>query len=210
MLHANLKSAIYGGLAATFVVAAAFAPRLATNDRSEVSIYNTSADSETTTSTAVETTTSTTAAPSTTTTVETPLKERVTKVEQRVTIIEQTTTSTTPKPTTPTLGFYFEEPGGNRFGRPDMWAIVLRPSAYISVTDFPNLTVTIKAGGITMPAEISTSSDGKAVGNVTAWIPQAQLDMTKVDQTTMFMGRTSPVFFSSAVATWSGGSQQIG
>jgi hypothetical protein len=209
MLHANVKSAIYGGLAATFVVAAAFAPRLVSGDRPEVSIQNTSADSDTTVSSAAETTTSTTAAP-TTTSVEAPLKERVTKVEERVTIIEQTTTTTAPKPTTPTLGFYFEEPGENRFGRPDMWAIVLRPSAYISVTDFPNLAVTVNAGGITVPAEISMSSDGKAVGNITAWIPQSQLDMTKVDQTTMFMGRTSPLFFSSAVATWVGGSQQIG
>ncbi len=209
MLNANVKSAIYGGLAATFVVAAAFSPRLVSTDRPEVNIHNTSAESETTTSTALETTTSTTA-PSTTTTAETPIKERVTQVEKRVTIIEQTTTTTAPKPTTPALGFYFEEAGGNRFGRPDMWAVVLRSSAGITPADFPNLAVTVTAGGVTVPAEISLSMDGKWIGNVTAWIPQAQLDMTNVDATTKFMGTTKPLFFSSAVATWTGGSQQIG
>jgi hypothetical protein len=213
-VNSNVRSALIGGLAATFVVAASLAPKLASDSRSEVTIHQASSDAEqageSTTTVPAPETTATTAAPTTTTTA--PLEERVTNVEHRVTVIEQTTTTTAPKPTTPNLSFYFEEPAG-RFGRDadQWWVIVFRPSDSLVPADFPGLhvraTVETVNGPQDVTAEVTLSSDGKYVGNVVAFVERALLDPALAGPGTM--SRPSPVYLSAATVEWNGGTQPV-
>jgi hypothetical protein len=213
-VNSNIRSALVGGLAATFVVAASLAPRLASNDRAEVTVRQSSSDAlaeeSTSTSTTLETTT-TTAAPTTTTTA--PLESRVTKVEQRVTVIEQTTTTTVPKPTTPTIEFYFEEPA-TRFGRDaSQWVIVFRPTgpAMLRPGDFANLRVRATVNTLTGPqdymAEVTLSSDGQSVGNIVAFVDRALLDPAIGGEGSM--SRSAPTYLEAATVEWDGGSQPV-
>src|SRR5882724_11351567 len=112
-VNRDIRSALIGGLAVTFVVAASLAPKLLAHP-GEVAVHNTAAeaaaaDTATTTDPAVtpttEATTSTTTAPTTTTTTG-DLPGRVGGLEQRVTRIEATTTTTVPAK--PDVSFYFE------------------------------------------------------------------------------------------------------
>jgi hypothetical protein len=98
-VNSNIRSALIGGLAATFVVAASLAPKVLHSDNpSDVRFHQTTAAEEITSSTEGATT-PTTEAPTTTTTAE--VAQRVTHLEQRVTVIEQSTTTTTPPPAVP-------------------------------------------------------------------------------------------------------------
>lgn len=96
-MRSDLRAAAIGGLAATLVVAASLAPKL-TSHPTEQAFHQTAA--EETTTTTVEpapTTTTTTVVP--TTIAEPAVTERVGKVEERVTVLEQavpTTTTTVP------------------------------------------------------------------------------------------------------------------
>jgi hypothetical protein len=209
-VNSNIRSALVGGLAATFVVAASLAPRLASNDRAEVTVRQTSSDAlpeeSTSTSTTLETTTAT-AAPTTTTTPS--LESRVTKVEQRVTVIEQTTTTTVPKPTTPTVEFYFEEPA-TRFGRDaSQWVIVFRPTVGLRPGDFPNLRVRATVNTLNGPqdfiADVTLSSDGQYVGNIIAFVDRALLDPAVAGEGSM--SRTAPTYLEAATVEWDAGSQ---
>jgi hypothetical protein len=211
-VNSNIRSALVGGLAATFVVAASLAPRLTSNDRAEVTVRQTSSDAlpeeSTSTSTTVETTT-TTAAPTTTTTA--ALESRVTKVEQRVAVIEQTTTTTVPKPTTPTVEFYFEEPA-TRFGRDaSQWVIVFRPTGPVGIRpgDFPNLRVRATVNTLNGPqdfiAEVTLSSDGHYVGNIIAFVDRALLDPAIAGEGSMC--RPAPTYLEAATVEWDAGSQ---
>jgi hypothetical protein len=209
-VNSNIRSALVGGLAATFVVAASLAPRLASNDRVEVTVRQSSSEAlpDESTSTTLETTTTT--APATTTTTAS-LESRVTKVEQRVTVIEQTTTTTVPRPTTPTIEFYFEEPA-TRFGRDaSQWVIVFRPTgpAMLRPGDFANLRVRATVNTLTGPrdfmAEVTLSSDGQSVGNIIAFVDRALLDPAIGGEGSM--SRPAPTYLEAATVEWDGGSQ---
>ena len=207
-MNANIRSALVGGLAATFVVAASFAPRMVSDDRADVTMRQAASDAivEEPTSTTLETTSTTVAATTTTTAA---LESRVTRVEERVTIIEKTTTTTMPKPTTPNVEFYFEEPAG-RFGRDaSQWAIVFRPSATrVLPVDFPNLrvraTVNTLSGLQEFIAEPTPTIDGQSVGNIVAFVDRSLLDPAVAGEGTM--SRPAPTYLEAATVEWDGGS----
>ncbi len=83
-MNANVRSAMIGGLAATFVVAAAFAPKLMHSSAPADAQFHQTAAEETV---STDSTTTTAEAPTTTTTAPATL-------EQRVSAIEATTTTT--------------------------------------------------------------------------------------------------------------------
>jgi hypothetical protein len=100
-VNSNVKSALVGGLAATFVVAASLAPKLFDHP-SEVRFHRTASDEVTTTS-AADATTTTAPVASTTTATTQPIEHRVTVVEQKVQVLESvvstsTSTTTAPRP----------------------------------------------------------------------------------------------------------------
>lgn len=103
-MNANIRSAIIGGLAGTFVVAAAFAPRLIDPDRPSAVRFEQSATDtgiDTSTTTAPDEPTTTTTVPSTTTSTLATTTTRPLSVEERLSRIEATTTTTAPLPATP-------------------------------------------------------------------------------------------------------------
>ena len=166
-----------------------------------------------------ETTTTTDAEAQVTTTSPAPIEERVTIVERRVDVLEQTTTTTLPKPTTPSIQFYFEQPATN-FGRDaSQWAIVFRPSAAtgggLLPADFPNLhvraTVTTLDGPREFTAEVTLSSPDvngvQRVGNIIAFVDRAVLDPALAAD--VFGSRTTPLYLQAATAEWDGGSQPV-
>lgn len=133
-MNNNVKSAIFGGLAATFVVTAALAPKFMSTDRpqSTVRFEQTSEELpiETTTTTMPEETTTTTE-PEVTTTTQAPT----------------TTTTTTTPPAPPTVSFMKEEGGVIT-----LWAI--NKSAYTN----PAVRFTLTTGEeIVLPI---TTTDG--------------------------------------------------
>jgi len=100
-VNSNIRSALVGGLAATFVVAAAFAPRLL-GAPDEVRVRQAGTDATTTTLEAATAATepSTTTAPPTTATTQPPTTTTTTRAATTTTAAP-TTTTTAPVPATP-------------------------------------------------------------------------------------------------------------
>lgn len=217
-MNRDIRAALIGGLAATFVVAASLAPKLG-SPRDEVAVHNVSAaeDVATETSTSLEPTTetsetsssssssSTTATTAATTTTTTDLPARVGGLEQRVTKLESTTTTTAPAK--PEVTFYFE---GTRALGPEAavapydgtWKVVFRTSKTA-----PGLRVRYLARTKTGSAEfVAEFSDQRpmythsAIGRIDASlldVPAAPPEQSG-----------APLFFEKIVAVeWDGGSQ---
>lgn len=176
-VHPDIRAAVIGGLAATFVVAVSLAPNLPDHPR-EVRVRNSSAEGgvdETTTTGA----TTTTVPETTTTTRQLTLEERVTRIEAT------TTTTTAPTPVPPTAIFSKEE------ARDGAWTLVFRALNHPEfLSRYPNARIRF------------TLNSGQ---ELTVVIPQTPGGFSK-EVTFVVEAATGPVFQQLMAVDWDGGS----
>lgn len=197
-----IRAAIAAGTSAGLVVSL----MMFGQGRGDVAVHNTAAEAttstvpdDTTTTTAAESTT-TTAAQSTTTTAAaptttapgTPLSERVTKVEQRVDVIEATTTSSTT--TTTTAPVAPTSIPGPESAAPDGWTISFKfynHAEYATTFPNPRIRFTYTTGTETIEQTVAIpAGDRYGGGTVTVHLP----------------GVTGPVQPKVVAVEWDGGS----
>ena len=203
-MNRDVRAALIGGLAATFVVAASLAPKLMTHP-SEVTVHTASADEGLvvgTTTSPDPTSTSTSTATSTTTTTATAIVQ-----PPSTTTAPPVTATTTTAPVRPEVTFYYEGttglgPGAETAPDDGTWKVGFRTTQTAPGLRVRYLART-KAGSAEFTAEFS---DPRPMYNFTAI---GHIDSGLLDLPANPPAQTgTPVFFEKIVAVeWDGGSQ---
>lgn len=197
-MNQNVRSAAVGAMAAIFVVAVAFGPKVIGQAGDGVA-FRAASDSTPTSTPAAEETTTSTAAPTptssapTTSTTTVDLAQRVTRVEERVTVVERiieapTTTTTVPVP--PTAIFRGEEM------TPQGWTIRFAAKIEAAWADrYPNPRILFNI----------VAADG-SLQEVSVPIPPYEPGAYTSYPNYLVPGATGPVFGKLIAVDWDGGS----